>query len=158
MAPDLHPDLAALAPLVGSWRGRGHGDYSTITAFDYVEEVDVTAPPGKPFLAYRQRTRDADSGEPLHAETGYFRPAGPGRLELVVAQPSGIVEAHEGTVAGGRIDLRSTAVLATPTAKTVTEVHRHLEVVGDALHYRLEMAAVGEDLRLHLEATLRRLD
>ena len=154
-APPLHPDCAALAPLLGTWRGRGRGDYPTIDAFDYVEEV-VFVHVGKPFLAYTQRTRDAATGEALHAESGYLRCLGGSAVEFVVAQPSGIVEIHAGTWDGGRCDLRSVHVASAPAAKACTEVRRRLEVDADRLAYRLDMAAVGQDLQFHLEAVLER--
>ncbi len=155
---DLHPDLVELAPLVGTWRGEGHGTYPTIEPFDYTEEVVFATVPTKPFLVYRQRTADATSGEPLHAESGYLRAAGPGRIEMTVAQPTGIAEVHAGTVSDGAFDLRSQAVVLTPTAKEVVTVHRHLVVEGDVLRYRLEMGAMGQPHQLHLEAELRRVD
>ncbi len=154
---ELHPDLAELAVLVGTWRGEGHGDYPTIEPFDYVEEVTFSAPATKPFLVYGQKTTRAGTGEPLHIETGYLRPAGPGRVELIIAQPTGIAEVHAGTVTDGRFDLRSETVALTPTAKEVVTVHRHLRVDGDLLSYRLEMGAVGRPHQLHLEAELRRV-
>lgn len=34
----------------------------------------------------------------LHPKRGFFRPAGPGRLEIVLAHPLGIVEATDGVL------------------------------------------------------------
>lgn len=152
MSPDLHPDVAPLAFLVGTWRGRGHGDYPTVEAFQYDEEA-VISHSGKPFLAYHQRTWGAD-GSPLHTECGYFRPAGAGRAELVVAQPTGVVEVHAGPVRATSLVLDSVAVGLSPTAKDVRTVRRTLTVAGRELRYRLDMEAVGQGLQFHLEATL----
>jgi hypothetical protein len=94
---------------------------------------------------------------PLHAESGYIRPVGSDRAEFVIAQPSGIVEIHEGTVDGQVIALRSVSVVTTATAKGVTEVHRTLTVTDDSLSYTVDMAAVGLELQHHLAATLNRV-
>lgn len=170
--PVLHPDIAHLAPLLGTWRGRGQGSYPTIESFGYVEEV-VFGHVGKPFLAYTQKTRHGDTGLPLHAEAGYLRPVGTDRLELVLVQPSGIVEMHEGTVATTAhdgavedtarlaIDLASTMVTTTATAKEATAVTRSITVVdadaGPELRYQLSMAAVGLQLQHHLAANLQKV-
>ncbi|MFW2382992.1 MAG: FABP family protein [Acidimicrobiales bacterium] len=156
MNPDLHPDLESLAFLIGTWRGSGHGEYPTIESFAYLEEVTI-GHVGKPFLAYTQKTRDARTNLPLHAETGYFRSDGPGRAELVVAQPSGIVEIHTGLLKSHRLSLESVRVATSPTAKEVTSVTRTIEVHGDTMHYRVAMAAVGQPLQHHLAATLERV-
>lgn len=157
--PELHPDLAPLAFLLGTWSGGGDGEYPTISAFTYRETVTFTHA-GKPFVAYAQRTFDPATGAPMHAETGYLRPVGVGRVELVIAQPTGVVELHEGSAwvsdTGGRLELHSTAVMCTATAKEVTEVTRAIEIDGDRLRYRLAMAAVGQPLTHHLAAELMR--
>jgi hypothetical protein len=156
---DLHPGVAALAPLLGIWAGQGIGEYPTIAPFDYLEEVDFSHV-GKPFLRYVQKTRAGDDGRPLHAEAGYLRVPSPGRVELVVAHPTGITEIDEGTltVAGDTIemDLASTTIGRTASAKEVTSLRRSIRVDGDELVYTVRMGAVGQSLQDHLTATLHR--
>jgi hypothetical protein len=77
-------------------------------------------------------------------------------VELVLAHPTGVAEVQEGVLSGQRIDLRSRALVATATAKEVTELTRTIEVAGDVLHYTVGMAAVGVPLTHHLEGELHR--
>ncbi|MEE8601533.1 FABP family protein [Euzebya tangerina] len=160
MAPDLHPDLATSAPLLGAWEGHGHGDYPTIDAFDYWERVEF-GHVGKPFLAYTQKTRLSVGGElgrPLHAEMGYLRAVGPdSQVELVVTQPTGISEVHAGRWADGSLELTMLSVSGTPTAVEVAAVRREFTLAGDVLSYRFFMATGGHPLQLHLEAELHRV-
>ena len=156
---DLHPEIALLAPLLGTWTGRGAGEYPTIESFRYVEEVSF-GHAGKPFLTYGQRTKSADDGRPLHAETGYIRVPSPGRVEWVLAHPTGITEIQEGalTVSGTTIEmeLNATSIGLTATAKEVTALGRSIRVHGDELTYTVRLGAVGQPLQHHLGATLHR--
>lgn len=159
MSFDLHPDLKELAPLLGTWTGRGSGKYPTIEPFDYLEEV-VFGHVGKPFLAYGQKTKAASDGKPLHAETGYLRVPQPGHVELVLAHPSGITEIEVGayTRSGDVIEmeLSASSIGLTPTAKEVTALGRRFRIDGDELSYSVQMGAVGQPQQNHLSAVLRR--
>lgn len=152
-----HPDLDSLAFLVGTWKGPGSGRYPTIEPFEYVEEAVFTPGPGKPFIAYRQRTRRAGEGEPLHSESGYIRPGGPDGVELVIAQPTGIVEVHTGEIGSNQVRFRSRDVRLSPTAVEVSRVERCITVDGDTMRYQLWMAAVSQPFQVHLEAELSRV-
>jgi hypothetical protein len=158
--PELHPDVAGLATLLGTWEGRGEGEYPTIEPFAYLETI-MFAHVGKPFVSYGQRTRHPDTGAPMHAESGYFRVPRPGSVEIVMAQPTGLTEVYEGAVVAGEatlvIDVRSTGIGSTSSAKEVTRTERTFSISGDEMHYTFRMAAVGQPLQHHLSASLRRV-
>jgi hypothetical protein len=161
MPPALHPDLEPLAPLVGTWAGRGSGEYPTIEPFGYLEEV-VFSHVGKPFLVYGQKTKATTDGKPLHAETGYLRVPRPGRVELVLAHPSGITEIELGSYATSdnviELELTAYSIGLTPTAKEVTALGRSFRLDGDELSYSVQMGAVGQPMQHHLSAVLHRQD
>lgn len=148
--------LDRLAFLVGTWRGEGRGEYPTIDDFTYAEEVTFGTIPTKPFVTYAQRTTGTD-GLPLHSEVGYVRSPADGLAEMVIAQPTGVTEIQTGAVEGTSLRLTSMGVGLTPTAKDIRTIHRHFVVTDDVLRYRLDMAAVGQDLQFHLEAELTRV-
>jgi len=156
----IHPDVAPLSFLIGTWEGSGVGIYPTIDDFSYREEISFVAPPGKPFLHYSQKTWRAEghpeAGTPLHTECGYVRPVEGGGAELVIAQPSGIVEVHSGAVQGSTVRFTSDLVSQTRTAKEVESVDRTIMVEGDELRYEMWMGAVGQAHQLHLKAKLNR--
>jgi len=160
MTADLHPALRPAAHLLGTWVGEGAGDYPTIEPFRYTEQITF-GHVGKPFLAYAQRTAHPDTGLPMHAETGYLRvvsdaSAGPVAVELVLAHPTGIAEIEEGHLDDGVLDLRTTTVGLTATAKPVRSLRRRFVLADDELTYDVWMAHADTPETHHLRATLRR--
>jgi hypothetical protein len=148
---DAHPFDA----LAGTWRGAGAGEYPTIASFAYSEELIVSPVPGRPLAHWRSTTRDAVSGEPRHAESGFLRTT-PAGIELVVAHGFGIVETAAGTFDGAVLELDSGSVVGTASAKQVDVIARRYELDGDTLRYTIAMAAVGVPLTHHLRAELTR--
>jgi len=157
---DLHPDCEPLAFLLGTWRGKGDGEYPSIDSFAYMEEVTF-GHVGKPFLIYTQKTRHAETGEPLHAEMGYLRVA-EGTMNLSLVQPTGILETYIVTLDAQKLTMVLDAVSfspnASPAAKSITDTKRTFEVDGDVLRYTMGMAAVGNPMTHHLRAELHRVN
>lgn len=154
--PALHPDVEPFAFLLGTWRGAGSGEYPTIDAFRYGEELRFEHV-GDPFLLYAQRSWLLDDQVPLHFERGFLRPGSrPGEVELTLAHPLGLTEIAEGTIRGTRIDVASISLGSTSTGAPVTRLERHIEVDGDRLRYELRMATAEVLLTRHLVGELRR--
>jgi hypothetical protein len=151
----LHPDVAPLGFLLGVWGGQGIGQYPTIETFRFGEEIRFTHV-GKPFLFYVQRTWALDDRRPLHAEAGYWRHVGSGRVELVLAHPTGVTEVEEGRLDGTSLRLRTLCIASTTTAKRVDALERDIDVEDGALTYTVRMAAVGLGLQRHLSGALTR--
>ncbi len=147
--------LAELRIFEGTWVGDGHGHYPTIDDFSYEEEVEFTATPGKPFLAYRSRTWSPGRERPMHTESGYLRRAGR-NVELLVSQPTGFVEIQRGEIESGVLDLTPVLVAASPDAKPVHAIRRRFTVAADVLSYDLWMAHADTPLTHHLQAELHR--
>jgi hypothetical protein len=155
MEPALHPDLASLAFLLGTWRGEGDGEWPGSEPFRYGEEM-VFEHVGDPFLLYAQRSWSPGDAAPIHFERGFLRPAGAERVELVLAHPIGVAEVAEGTIGDQVIEVASTAVSLTSTASPVTELRRRIQVRAGVLSYELQMAMRDIELSSHVRARLER--
>jgi THAP4-like, heme-binding beta-barrel domain len=154
--PALHPDLAEIAFLLGTWRGEGEGEWPGIDPFRFGEEL-VFEHVGEPYLLHTQRSWAFENDEPIHLERGFLRPAGPGRVELVLAHPLGMAEVAEGTVESRLIEVATTSVALAETASGVTELRRRIELQGDELRYELHMAMRETPLTSHIRSRLRRV-
>jgi hypothetical protein len=161
--PEAGEPHAALAPvlfLLGRWEGAGVGGYPTIESFQFGQEISFSHN-GKPYLIYVSRTwlLDADGvpGRPLAMEAGFWRPQPEGKIEVVLAHPTGITEIYLGEVTGTKIELATDVVASTASAKEVRGGHRLYGLVGSDLAYAYDMAAVGQSLQPHLSAQLKRV-
>jgi len=150
--------VAALAFLLGIWRGEGRGTYPTIDAFDYGEELTFDHI-GDAFLGYSQRSWLLDDGSPLHLERGFLRPGRDGRYELTVAHPLGLTEVAHGRLEGTSLtfDTGEGDVRRTATGMHVVGLSRRYTCQGDALRSSLDMTTDETPHTRHLEAELRRV-
>ncbi|MFE0043366.1 FABP family protein [Streptomyces albireticuli] len=160
-APAPHPLLAPVTGLLGTWTGRGRGEYPTLAdEFTYAQEVTFSHD-GRPFLHYEARAwlLDAD-GAPLRPsarESGWWRLQPEGRVEALITQPTGIAEISVGHAAAGTVDLTTHEVALAPTAKKVDATRRRYVLTDeDTLDFVHDLAAVGQPLGHHLSARLRR--
>ena len=161
MTVDLQSDmLERLARLEGLWRGKGTGDYPTIDAFRYEEELIFELDRSYPLLRYEQKTVLQPAGEPSHWELGFIRPTEEGLIEVSNAQEGGRVEVLRGSVSCGdtlRIELESVVLGHDPRLRATSRV---ISVEGNRLDYVKSMATTTtEEPRMmqHLKASLRRV-
>ncbi|GAA1502749.1 FABP family protein [Streptomyces albidochromogenes] len=160
-APEPHPLLAPLLGFLGTWAGRGRGEYPTLAEdFTYAQEVTFSHD-GRPFLHYEARAwlLDADGGplRPSARESGWWRLQPDGRVEALITQPTGIAEISVGRAADGAVDLTTHQVALAPTAKQVDATRRRYSLTDeDTLTFVHDLAAVGQPLQHHLSARLRR--
>ncbi len=157
---NLHPDCVPVAWLLGTWAGNGKGDYPTIGAFDYGQEL-IFAHDGRPFLHYFARAWIVDeAGEKVREgalETGFLRCRPEGRVELLLTHPTGFAEIYYGTADGAKLQLTTDAVVRSESAKEyVGGTRLYGSVEGDLL-YAYDMAAMGQALQPHLWARLQRV-
>ena len=157
---DLHPDLVPFAWLLGSWHGNGKGDYPTIDAFDYEQDV-IFAHDGRPFVHYFSQSWVTDDlGERLRPgaiETGFLRPGADGNIEFVLAHNTGFAEIWYGTIDGPRLTMATDMVARTQTAKEYTAGKRMYGLVEGDLMYAYDMAAAGQGMQSHLWGQLARV-
>ncbi|GAB5589342.1 THAP domain-containing protein 4 [Umbelopsis nana] len=158
MTDHSHP----LSFLFGTWKGTGKGVYPTIVPFEYEEEISFTPSP-KGFLTYSQRSWTLDEvKKPLHVETGYVRVPNPKKVELVIAQPTGVVSVEEGTINGTTLEVETASVAHTSSAKAphVNKFRRRFEINSEqgTLHSVMGMATEVTEYTQHLESTLKRID
>ena len=156
---NLHPDLMPLAWLVGTWRGKGRGEYPNVPGFQYAQEVSFNHD-GRPFLNYFSRSWIIDENDeivrPAASEVGFWRIKENNVLEVILAHNTGIAEGWVGLVQGAKIQLAMDQGYSSPTAKIVTGGSRLYGLVEGELFTSYDMAAEGQTLQAHLWSSLER--
>ncbi|WP_399922197.1 FABP family protein [Streptomyces kanamyceticus] len=160
-APAPHALLTPVLGLLGTWHGRGRGEYPTLDAdFAYAQEVTFSHD-GRPFLHYEARAwlvgADGRPLRPSARESGWWRLQAEGRVEALITQPTGIAEIAVGHAEGDTVDLATHEVALAPTAKKVDATRRRYTLTDPGtLTFVHDLAAVGQPLRHHLSALLHR--
>ncbi len=119
---NLHPDCGPVAWLLGTWRGNGHGDYPTIDAFQFGQELIFTHD-GRPFFHYMARAWIVDEdGE--RSATPPSRPAScaaapRARSSSCSRHNTGFAEVWYGEAEGGKLEIVTDAVVRTETRQGV---------------------------------------
>ncbi len=156
---NLHPDLMPLAWLVGSWRGKGRGEYPNVPSFEFAQEVSFNHD-GRPFLNYFSRSWIIDENNeiirPAASEVGFWRVKENNVLEVILAHNTGIAEGWVGIVKGAKIQLEMDQGYSSPSAKIVTAGSRLYGLVEGELFTSYDMAAEGQTLQAHLWSSLER--
>ena len=156
---NLHPDLMPLAWLVGTWRGKGRGEYPNVPGFQFAQEVSFNHD-GRAFLNYFSRSWIIDEKDeivrPAASEVGFWRIKEKNVLEVLLAHNTGIAEGWVGLVQGAKIQLAMDQGYSSPTAKIVTAGSRLYGLVEGELFTSYDMAAQGQTLQAHLWSSLER--
>lgn len=88
-----------------------------------------------------------------------LRNAGDGfDVEVSVVHPTSVSELYLGRVKGPRVDLATDAVLRTASAKEYSAATRMYGLVEGDLLWAWDIAALGQELKTHASARLRRVD
>jgi hypothetical protein len=159
--PNIHPNCAPLAWLIGTWAGNGHGEYPGIEDFQFGQEL-IFQQDGRPFIHYMSRSWivDAEGNHVREAaqETGFLRPQADGTLEVLLSHNLGYSEIWHGELheEQPRFEIVTDAVARTSTAKEYTGGKRLYGYVNGDLLYAFDMAAMGHELQPHTHAQLKR--
>lgn len=158
--PEVDDALLSVLPLLGEWHGEGQaagaaGDHRFGQWIRFSHD-------GRGFLAYESRTwRLTDDGQivgPDARESGFWRPGAGDDVELLVANPEGLVEIYVGQARTTTSwELATDVVARTPDAPDVTRAVRLYGIVEGALMYAVDRSTGGAPLRPVMSARLERL-
>lgn len=156
---NVHPDLAPFAWMLGTWAGKGHGEYPTIEPFQFAQEV-VFSHDGRAFMSYYSRSwiidENGDIIRPAAHETGFWRPKPNNTVEVLISHNFGITEGWLGRYDGPKIQLALDHAYSTPTSEQVTDGQRLYGLVEGHLFTSYDMATPTQPMHAHIWSTLER--
>lgn len=148
--------------LVGEWIGEG----SVLPkGIKYKERLTLTMLKTKPLMVieWRQSTKNAETGDGMHAENGFLR-IGESGAELLLSHPFGVNELYKNCVyEPGTLEATATEAGrsfqrgAMAKGKETTTVRRSYKLQGpDSLFYDVYLGTGGEEPQHHLHCELHR--
>ena len=157
---NLPEQLYPLAWLIGTWSGKGHGEFEGVTPFQFAQEVTFNHD-GRGFLTYYSRSWIIDDNNEIikqaNSETGFWNIRDGKILDLMLSHSNGHSESWVGLVDGPRIQLELDGVINGVTAKPVSGGHRLYGLVEGELFCAYDMQTPTKELQPHLWATLARM-
>lgn len=169
LGPDIHPELLALLPLVGVWRGEGEGNNPDSGDYRFGQQIVVSHDGGN-YLRWESQSwvLDADGNyvRPDLRESGYWRVGGDGipgsvdeeTVELLLTHSSGVVELYYGTaLTQSSWELATDVVIRSKHGALVGGAKRLYGIVeGGDLAYVEERVLADGELKPHISARLSR--
>lgn len=169
LGPDLNPELLALLPLVGVWRGEGEGHDPESGDYPFGQQIVVSHDGGN-YLHWESQSwvLDADGNyvRPDLRESGFWRVGGDGipgsvdeeTVELLLTHSSGVIELYYGTaLTQSSWELATDVVIRSKHGALIGGAKRLYGIVegGDLAYVEERILADGE-LKPHLSARLSR--
>ncbi|NLE81259.1 MAG: FABP family protein [Rhodococcus sp.] len=170
LGPDLNPELLAVLPLVGVWRGEGEGhDPETGDDYRFGQQI-VVSHNGGPYLTWESQSwvldADGEYVRPDLHESGFWRMSGDGVpgstneevVELLLTHSSGVVELYYGTaLTQSSWELATDVVIRSTSGALLGGAKRLYGIVeGGDLAYVEERIVADGDLVPRLSARLSR--
>lgn len=161
---EIDAQLQKLLCLLGTWIGKGKGEFPTIQSFEYQEELTFRHRAGTPYITYEQSTvllNPDGSTKPSHWEAGILRPNEDGIIVMSSVHDSTRTEVMHGEIdtsatLAGLLSIKFHSINLANDPRMVAS-QREFFVNGSELKYTMGMATQRTpNMTHHLSATLNR--
>jgi hypothetical protein len=161
---EIDAQLQKLLCLLGTWIGKGKGEFPTIQSFEYQEKLTFKHLAGTPYITYEQSTgllNPDGSTKPSHWESGILRPKEDGIIVMSSVHDSTRTEVMHGEIdtsatLPGLLSIKFQSINLANDPRMVAS-RREFFVSGSELKYTMGMATQRTpNMTHHLSATLNR--